>query len=448
MFAIFSRLGLDGQTRKVRKKKKEVPDLGGVAAPFTAAHNLTDMALFINGVLGSYRNKLGNIVTYVRAGENVARTKAANISNPRTAAQMSQRVKLANVVAMFRANSTWMARKAFSNKPARWSVYNAFTHANLTASRVALTKQQAAAGWGIVAPYQMTSGQLPSVEVSNTVANVWETNLGVGSGFTIGPTTTVGMLSAALIENNNVLVPGFQLSQIINYQQQGADSYYIIARWFEIILDTTDDTLLSDRLDITHLGVNNNNLTFTKGQNDPVIGFCFVLSWTHSGQTYVSTQRMTLTDSTLYDTFTTEQAAEAAALSYGGGDEEPFLVSEYGSTGVNPNVDIPMSILSVNSKVAGQYLGTGSAASNRLTVILSQATTDVTEVYLKIGSTYYRSTATQSAPTFTVSDNVITINTQPIGSANEMAIVEVGATIGGVEFTINFSQTDPGEVTE
>lgn len=357
------------------------------------------MAILSVGLLGSSRNKVGNLVTYRMKGQDIARAKATQVSNPRTSAQQSQRVKLANLVSMYRANLSWMDNLAFSTKPQKWSDYNAFVSANIGENRVYLTKAQAAAGFGIVAPYVVSRGSLPSIEMTPTTANVWQSNVEVGQDFTIDAQTTIGSLSAAILANNNGLVQGMQLSLIMNYQQQSGGSYFPVVRYYEVILDPNSTEALSSRLDITHVGVSGGCLSFTRGQNDPIIGFAFILSHTVANTTRVSTQRLVLTSTEVYDLFTTDAAKAAAVESYGAALDNPFLVSDYGQGGSNPDVSLIPSIVSAaiqghtQVKVGG-YIGSlqGESAFG-IDAVISQ-TIDETPLAMTCGADGNNATAT------------------------------------------------------
>lgn len=336
------------------------------------------MAIINNGLLGSSRNKVGSLVTYRLKGQDIARAKAAQVSNPRSLAQMQQRVKLANLVGMYRANRAWMDGLAFSTRPLQWSDYNAFVSANIATNRIALTKEQAAAGTTIVAPYIVSRGSLPTIEVNPTTANVWQTNIGVGD-LSIDPaTTTVGEFSTAILANNNGLQQGMQLSLVMNYQQQSGSAYYATSRYYEVIINPNDTDLLSTRMDLQHVGVSGGNLAYTRGASDPIVGFAFVLSLTQANKTQVSTQRLVLTSTSVYDLFTRQAQQDAATQSYGAQLNDPFLVSNYGQDNISGEVDILPSIvyaiLNNGSRVAvGEYLGAvNSEGEFTISIALSQ----------------------------------------------------------------------------
>ena len=123
------------------------------------------MAILKSLIVRGGRKQIGGMVLYSRNGETIARELAAQVTNPRTPAQMEQRVKLSNLVAVYRANASWM-RGAFENKKDRESDYNAFVSANVGNNAVALSKSDVAAGAAVVGNYKITSGSLPSSKQS------------------------------------------------------------------------------------------------------------------------------------------------------------------------------------------------------------------------------------------------------------------------------------------
>lgn len=112
-----------------------------------------------NPFYGTMRGKLGEQVFMRTGGEQRARTYLKVISNPRTKSQMSQRVKLANLVGFYRLLRPLLG-DSFLRRPANNSSYNAFVKANLASSRVYLTKAQASSGYVVTAPYTITDGTL------------------------------------------------------------------------------------------------------------------------------------------------------------------------------------------------------------------------------------------------------------------------------------------------
>lgn len=277
------------------------------------------MAILKNVVMRGASQRLGGIVLYTRSGETIARELAPAVSNPRTRIQMQQRVKLANVVAMYKANRSWMPG-AFEDKAEKETDYNAFVRFNLTDSKVALTKDAAAAGAGVVAPYKISSGSLGEIELEGSQTGV-RTNLYTGN-LVIAPGTTVAQLSTALISNNNGITKGMQLSLIINLQRRNEVTTrpYIVVRAYEMIIDDTSTKLVSDFIPaglLETLDLEGKPLFF----NGSTIGdgaAAFILSKTIGGKTSVSTQTLCFYgNQSIYSIYTSAIAVESAIRSYG-----------------------------------------------------------------------------------------------------------------------------------
>lgn len=410
------------------------------------------MAKLINGLLGNSRNKIGSIVTYVSKGQQIARSKAANISNPRTASQMTQRIKLSNVVGMYRANKGWMDRYAFENKPTRWSVFNAFVSANLSASLVALTKQEAAAGACVVAPYKMTDGSLPQIQINELVEQgVFTTDLFIGD-LVIDAETTIGELSAALIANNNGIVQGMQLSLIENAQEVINNIPRVVCRAYEFIINSSDTTLLAEKWSsaglTTYTGGTSNAIAYDTMQGETA--FTFILSHTYGGKTHVGASYMVLNDPAVYESYTSSTAVDLAIQSYGSGNNTPFLDSTEAGASASGEVTVTPSILGVrvgtsdNFVTPGQFLGGfGGESNTRIQISLSQEV-DITGASVTVQSS---GGDTGSSTSISIEERVLTASFAEVPFAPNLAITSVRLIAGGVNITANFAAEDPG-VTE
>lgn len=277
------------------------------------------MAKLPNLWLKGGSQKLGGVVLYQANGQTLARELAPSVSNPRTDSQMQQRVKLANLVAFYRANRGWM-RHSFEDKKQTESDYNAFVSANLATSLVATSKSQAAAGAAVVAPYKVSSGSIPVVEHSVSDSTILS-NLYLGN-YSVTQTSTVGELTQALLANNNGLSEGMQLSVILNLQQATQDTgiAYIVVRAYECILSLTDNRLLSVFFPGTFLiSSGSTNMVLALDTKDYGSGAAtFILSNTIGGKTRVSTQYLTpFGTNTYYAEYTSVLAWDNAVISYG-----------------------------------------------------------------------------------------------------------------------------------
>ena len=349
------------------------------------------MAILKSLIVRGGRKQIGGMVLYSRNGETIARELAPQVSNPRTPAQMEQRVKLSNLVSFYRANAGWM-KGAFENKKERESDYNAFVAANIGNSVVALSKADVAAGAAVVAPYKITSGSLPIVE---TVLNGSDlvSNLYVGAQ-TISSSTTIGALSSALLENNNGLEEGMQISVIINLQLAAAGTGvpYITARAYEMILDTQNTELVESVIPdgiLKAVGSTNKALGIdTSNLGDGAAAF--VISKTIGGRILVSTQSLVFFGSNAtYRNFTSTTAWNSAIVSYGEG-ADVFLSSASAGGANSVAATLALLGLDINGSeyVAGGTLSDLVAQSDEVNFLFNKAlpTDAVVSAYYQLGT--------------------------------------------------------------
>ena len=289
----------------------------------------TTMAIIDSIWLQGARKRLDNVVLYEAMGQTRSRKLRTNITNPRTQAQMTQRIKWSNLVNFYRANSSWM-KYAFEKKKASQSEYNVFMSLNVTNSKIALTKQMAASGACVVYPYIMTQGSLPSIEwqdsPSESISNIY-----VNPGDTMEDYASVDVFSKALLEQNAGLREGDQLSFIrITQMTNALTGYpYIIVRKYELLLNKRDGSPLKDYWPV--------ELFTTKDVGDHTLlainkesrqgGFVMVLSRTTSGRTFVSSQTLiTANMESIISNYSSTEAVQSAIASYGE-SEDAFLSS-------------------------------------------------------------------------------------------------------------------------
>lgn len=94
---------------------------------------------------GQAAGKLGEAVYYRAGGEQRTRTYVAKIKNPKTYAQMANRLPMANLVAVYRALRPFL-KGAFENKASRRSDFNEFFALNKNRLSYVQTKNDAALG--------------------------------------------------------------------------------------------------------------------------------------------------------------------------------------------------------------------------------------------------------------------------------------------------------------
>ena len=388
---------------------------------------------------------MAGAVLYSRMGETIARELAASVSNPRTTAQMSQRVRLSNVVNFYKVSAKWM-RGAFESKAENQSDYNAFVAANLTASRVALTKSQAAAGAAVVAPYKITQGSINPISWSNTGTTLPTSDLYVGD-LTITGATTVGQFSAALEAANNLL-DGMQLSLIQYIQQVDAQGTpYVTCRAYEVVLNSANSQLLSSYMPIDILAVSaGENRALAVNTSEFTGGFAMILSLTTGTTIKVSSANVVLTsDNTYYDSFTTAAVQQAAIDSYGEGTEI-FLSSSTANQSSTPS--LAQSILSVTIGGVTYRAQAGTIPASTYagaTIAIKMASAVSSSAVVSVSSTRVVAPAGQNNVVSSINGDTITATGYDYTGGEDVIIMRV--TIDGNQYEIDFRTpgSDSGE---
>lgn len=326
------------------------------------------MAIVKTGDMYGQVGRLGQNVYYTAYSETRSRKLAASVSNPRTQAQMLQRVRWANLVNFYRVNKEWM-KYAFETKKKNQSEYNKFMSLNVASSPIYLTKQEAGAGACVVYPYLITQGSLPSIE-QEVRSNAITTNIYVSDVNVVAAGASVADFSDDLVINNPALRYGDQLSVIRLYQQvnQNTGTPYIILRKYEIVLSSTNQKTLQEYLPMDIIGtsqVGGNNV-ISISTTGRVGGISFVLSRTTGGRTFVSTQRLVCVGvDSLVTSYSSLNHLQSAIDSYGE-NQEAFLSSSY-AKGIE-NADVPITPLLVNTSF-------GNFNTGQQFIIPSEATT-------------------------------------------------------------------------
>lgn len=305
------------------------------------------MAIVQNFWLDGASKRLAGAVIYNAMGQTRARRLAASVTNPRTEAQMNQRVKWANLVNLYRVNSNWM-KYAYETKKITQSEYNKWMSLNITNSRIYLTKQLAAAGACVVDAYTITQGSLPAIENTRLDGDEYATNIYTGS-ISVLANVTVASFTEQVLLNNPGIREGDQLSLIRLSQQTNADNGipYVIQRKYELIFSSTNNRLVTDYLPSDLINTNKmgakNVLALSTGSR--VGGFAWILSRTLSGKTYVSSQSIVpVNNGALISLYSSDAAYRAAIESYGTSDDA-FLSTASANT--SSGAAIPAAIVSI-----------------------------------------------------------------------------------------------------
>lgn len=329
---------------------------------------ITTMAVIANMWLRGAKKRLGGTVLYNQRGRTLQRELAPEVSNPRTPAQMSTRVKWANLVNFYRANRFWMTR-AFENKKQTQSDYNKFMSLNVSMSRIYLTKDEAAAASCVCYPYQVSDGSLQQIEVYVSGQN-WVTNLYTGEVTEITDTTTVGEFSQALLGANPGLMSRDQISFIRCTQltNNNTANPYIQVRAYEMLLDISSTELVKDYMPLDLLTV-----LQVQGMNAVGVhpagkmgGFAIIVSRSQGGRILVSPSYLTMVDmDSMISDYSSAAQLDKAMNSYGV-KESIFLSSDNADPTTTPANTL--SLMAVRFATNGQWYYAGATVPGGVSV--------------------------------------------------------------------------------
>ena len=261
---------------------------------------LITMAI-LNGIISRMKGSAGDLVFKQVGDQTIVCEKPTKMTNPRTDAQMKQRTKWGNIIAMYKGIKP-LINYGFENKPSNNSDYNMFVKLNTQKTPVYLTKQQIAGGACIATNYQITQGSLPA----------------------IGATTTVAQFAQAVVENNSDYKYGDQISYFLVRQQVNTDTNIPYCQFSacKVVLDPADtNTKLWDIA--FRNGFSASDACLAHSGNDGDCAFCWVHSRKSEGKTLVSSQGRIVENSKLAD-YQGDMAYSLARSSYGE-SRETFL---------------------------------------------------------------------------------------------------------------------------
>lgn len=401
------------------------------------------MAVLQNMWLRGAKKKLGGTVLYTQGGRTLQRELAPEIKNPKTPAQMGQRVKWANLVAFYRANAGWMP-KAFENKKPTQSDYNKFMSLNAANSRIYLTKEQARQGACVVDSYRVSDGTLQPVDIFPTEQN-WVTNLYLTGLDKLDATTTVAAFSTALLASNAGLRSGDQLSfiRVTQLFNNTTNIPYVQVRAYELIINEQGPGLVKDFWPIELIGLGEEQETpdIMVKNNNKQGGFAIIVSRTQGGRVLVSPSQITQVNMTeVINQYSSSTALQAAIDSYGSGDEV-FLDSK----GANEIVQKPTtlsitglsSITGVVTAVPGGELDmTNADFEQGMIVTFNQ---DVTG-NATLGKVTINGVALESVNNPTIDGNKVRLATDlSVEKANQERTGKVEVVISGVTYEATFT---------
>lgn len=389
------------------------------------------------------KKKLGGTVLYTQGGRTLQRELAPEVKNPKTPAQMGQRVKWANLVAFYRANAGWMP-KAFENKKATQSDYNKFMSLNAANSRIYLTKEQARQGACVVDSYRVSDGTLQPVDIF-PAAKDWVTNLYITGLDKLDATTTVAAFSTALLSSNAGLRSGDQLSfiRVTQLFNNTTDIPYVQVRAYELLINEQGPGLLKDfwPIELIALGQQQETPALMVKNNNKQGGFAIIVSRTQGGRVLVSPSQVTQVNmSDVINQHSSSAALQAAIDSYGRGDEV-FLDSKDANAIAQQPTTLSITSISdyagnITAVPGGELDLTQADFEEGVKVMFNQDITGTTESATM--SVEGNQPVSRTNPN--VSKNVVIFNNDlKVTAANHTRSVKFTVVISGVSYEASFT---------
>lgn len=272
-------------------------------------------------LLGTAKGKFGDIVFYRVGGEQRHRPLVTP-KNPRTSAQMAQRVRLANVPAFYRVMQG-IIKDSFSNRPSNQSGYNAFARGAIEMSPF-MTKEMAVAGSVLPAPYMVSRGVISSLPCGfdpelATKLPVLPVNVSTDRPDTLGGWSQLILSTYPQLQEGDVLT--FVLI-VFSVEELGEtlDIHKARLSTYQLVLDATSDAAASPS--VVNAGANGFSPLMNSAEEN-VASAIVVSRELADGSLQTSTAYLVLDDaaSTLYENYRTEQSLSEAIESYGRGEE-------------------------------------------------------------------------------------------------------------------------------
>lgn len=389
------------------------------------------------------KKKLGGTVLYTQGGRTLQRELAPEVKNPKTPAQMGQRVKWANLVAFYRANAGWMP-KAFENKKATQSDYNKFMSLNAANSRIYFTKEQARQGACVVDSYRVSDGTLQPVDIL-PAANDWITNLFLTGLEKLDTTTTVAAFSTALLTSNAGLRSGDQISfiRITQLFNNTTSIPYIQVRAYELLINENGAGLLKDfwPMELITLGQVQDTPALMVKNNSKQGGFAIIVSRTQGGRVLVSPSMVTQVNmAEIISQYSNSAALSAAIESYGQGDEVFLDSKSANAIGQQPTTLSITEISSGRNKIKAVPGGNIDMADadwdNGMNITFNQIISGVVELVKITRGTeqIYNTAPTNTIGAVVSAEEAMKYTT----STTETTTLKVEVTINGVVYSASF----------
>lgn len=282
------------------------------------------MAILKSG-LGTFSGKIGGIRAWESNGRTIVASYDVKCKNPKTEAQMKQRLKLINILNNYRVLKPALLEN-FEGIAGNRNAATFFRKYNLRQKPVWLTKTDALYHKVVLAPYCVSQGIIKPIEYSLSSAGL-TSNIELGT--TVKEVTTdVTNLAYAILQNHEDWSNGDTL-QIVAMRQSlkdnlKSDSSRAEMEAVTLIMTTGKNQPLDSVVGVNHL----KSMGITIANHDGRLGidisnrsdYVYALALVHGRGTGIkrllSTQNLVLSDTSIYDHYASSEQMVEALKSY------------------------------------------------------------------------------------------------------------------------------------
>ena len=280
----------------------------------------------VTSSVGSIKGKAGNMSYFEINGVTIGRAYHTSINNPKTKKQMEQRIKMNNILNMYKYIKGYLQQN-FEGIIGNKNASSFFRSYNLMKTPVWLTKAQKESYKFVLAPYVVAQGRINSVGYEfKDGAFVSDINVG---DLEINDETEESVLSSVICGNNEGWTNNDSLQVILLRQKRAASLDEEIAHptccSIVVSLDNSSATKigeipvlesLSNMSRFSLCSVDGKLAVRVEDSEEYTYAFAAVHGRGQGRDKIVSTQQLCLSNNALYDSYCSKEAFDKAYESY------------------------------------------------------------------------------------------------------------------------------------
>ena len=276
--------------------------------------------------IGTVKGRVGNMRFYERNGEIIGVSLPNGIRNPKSPAQMKQRIKMNNILNMYKYIKGYLQQN-FEGIIGNKNASSFFRSYNLMKTPVWLTKEQKESYKFVLAPYVVAQGRIPTVGYEFK-DDVFVSDICVGD-LEINDEMEESILSSIICDSNEGWANNDTLQIILLKQKRIRTSDEEIelpkCNSYVVTLDKASRTKigeipvfesLSNMSRFSLCSVDGKLAVRVEDSEEYTYAFAAVHGRGQGRDKIVSTQQLCLSDNALYDSYCSKEAFDKAYKSY------------------------------------------------------------------------------------------------------------------------------------